>query len=100
MSYLVMCFIVMSYLVDIEIQLCVMSYLVGIENRKGAEAAGTYKHMAEGHQKREKGEMSVSSRGKFNVFTSIVYEENAESTARNQQRKSHKWTRTLSFGFS
>ena len=34
-------------------------YLVGIKNRKGAEGAGTYKHMAGGHQKREKGEMSV-----------------------------------------
>jgi hypothetical protein len=35
-------------------------YLVGIKNRKGAEGAGTYKHMAGEHQKREKEKMSVS----------------------------------------
>jgi hypothetical protein len=34
-------------------------YVVGIKNRKGAEGAGTYKHMAGEHQKREKGKMPV-----------------------------------------
>ena len=69
----------------------ILEMITGIQNRKGAEGVCISKHMAEGHRKREKEEMSVS-RGKFNFFTSIVYKENTESSARNHRRQVYSTT--------